>query len=194
MHRRHLLQGGLGLLGLGACGLPVRAEEGFTSPRADAVTLPPAQWKEILTPMEFQVLREQGTERAFTGDLHAAHADGVFVCAGCGLPLYDSRTKFDSGTGWPSFWAAIGKDRVAELADHAFGMVRTELRCARCGGHLGHVFSDGPPPTGQRHCINSASLDLVPREVGQALEDAGLPVKLGGFDAPAPPAHPKEVP
>ncbi len=147
--------------------------------RADAVNLPPERWKALLTPMEFDVLREAGTERAFTGDLWDAHGDGLYVCAGCGLPLFDSATKFDSGTGWPSFFAPLAADRVAEHSDHAYGMLRTEVRCGRCDGHLGHVFPDGPKPTGQRYCMNSASLDFVERSAGSTFD--GLPVLLGGL-------------
>ena len=122
------------------------------------------QWKQELTEQEFYVLRQEGTERPFTGKYNDFKGDGVFVCAGCGLPLYDSKTKFDSGTGWPSFYQAVDDDYVAEIADTSYGMRRVEVECARCGGHLGHVFNDGPKPTGQRHCINSVSLDFVDRD------------------------------
>ena len=118
------------------------------------------QWRARLSDQEFDVLREEGTERAFTGEFHDAHASGTYVCAGCGQPLYRSSTKFDSGTGWPSFTEAID-GKVATRVDHGLGMVRTEVHCSRCGGHLGHVFEDGPPPTGMRHCINSVSLDFT---------------------------------
>lgn len=154
--------------------------EPFASTRPDAVSLSAAEWKKHLTPVEFRILRESGTERAFTGDLWDNKGDGVYVCAGCALPLYDSKTKFKSGTGWPSYWAPIGADMVAERIDGTLGMVRTELLCARCGGHLGHVFPDGPPPTGMRHCINSFSMDFVPREHAGEVG----PVRLGGWDGP----------
>lgn len=140
--------------------------------RADRVVKTEAEWKAALTESEFHILREKGTEWAFTGEYHDHKKDGVYVCAGCGLPLYDSKAKFDSGTGWPSYFQAVADDRVDRIRDGSLGMVRTELVCARCGGHLGHVFEDGPPPTGERHCINSVSLDFVPRKEAAALEAA----------------------
>ena len=118
-------------------------------------------WKKELTEQEFYVLRKEGTERAFTGDLWDKHEHGIFICAGCGLPLFSSDTKFDSGTGWPSFFKPISADCIADKSDSSYGMDRTEVECARCGGHQGHVFTDGPPPTGLRYCINSVSLDFV---------------------------------
>lgn len=118
-------------------------------------------WKRELTEKEFYVLRQEGTERAFTGDLWDHHEHGTYVCAGCGLPLFASETKFDSGTGWPSFYKPISEDCIADKTDSSHGMDRTEVECARCGGHQGHVFPDGPPPTGLRYCINSVSLDFV---------------------------------
>lgn len=120
-----------------------------------------SSWKMELTETEFHVLRKEGTERAFTGDLWNNHEKGVFVCGGCGLPLFSSETKFDSGTGWPSFYQPISEDCIADKTDSSYGMDRTEVECARCGGHQGHVFPDGPPPTGLRYCINSVSLDFV---------------------------------
>ncbi len=126
-----------------------------------------AQWKRELNELEYHVLREEGTERAFTGDLWNNHDSGTFICRGCGLPLFASATKFDSGTGWPSFWKPIDPRFVTENRDNRYGMLRVEVECARCGGHLGHVFDDGPKPTGLRYCINSVSLDFVKTAGGQ---------------------------
>ncbi len=132
-------------------------------PVGERLTLDDAEWHRRLTADEYHVLREEGTERAFTGRFHDHHAHGLYRCAGCGAPLFLSQHKFDSGTGWPSFDRAI-EGRVREVADHAYGMVRTEVECARCGGHLGHVFDDGPrDTTGKRYCINSISLDFEAR-------------------------------
>lgn len=115
-------------------------------------------WKNILTENQYYILREEGTERAFLNAYHNNKKDGTYYCAGCGLPLFSSTTKFDSGTGWPSFYAPINKNRVKENMDAAYGMIRTEVECARCGGHLGHVFDDGPRPTGLRYCMNSGAM------------------------------------
>ncbi|MCO4746240.1 MAG: peptide-methionine (R)-S-oxide reductase MsrB [Proteobacteria bacterium] len=130
--------------------------------RDDRVVKTVAEWQEALTAEEFRILREAGTERAFTGDFWDDHERGIYTCGGCGLELFDADTKFESGTGWPSYYAPIAADRVDEITDTQFGMVRTEVVCARCGGHLGHVFPDGPKPTGQRYCINGNALDKLP--------------------------------
>lgn len=122
----------------------------------------PEEWKKLLTAEQFRVLREQGTERAFTGALWDNHEKGVYRCAACGLELFTSADKFDSGTGWPSYTKPIANGRVDQEVDRSLGMLRDEVHCARCGGHLGHVFDDGPKPTGLRYCINSVSLVFTP--------------------------------
>ena len=116
------------------------------------------EWRQALTPEQYEVLRRKGTERAFTGHLWDNHEEGMYSCAGCSLPLFASLDKFDSGTGWPSFSCPVSGGNVAQVADLSHGMRRTEVVCKRCGGHLGHLFDDGPPPTGKRFCINSAAL------------------------------------
>ncbi len=121
------------------------------------------QWRQELTDEEYRVLRQSETERAFTGKYWDEHADGIYHCAGCGNELFDANDKFDSGTGWPSFTRPIDEGAVREKSDRSHGMVRTEVVCADCGGHLGHLFEDGPEPTGLRYCINSVALDLEPR-------------------------------
>lgn len=129
---------------------------------SDKVTKSEAEWRSVLTPEQYRVLREKGTERAFTGEYYDSHAPSTYVCAGCGNELFRSSEKYDSGSGWPSFYAPAVPDCVATETDQGHGMVRTEVHCSRCGGHLGHIFPDGPRPTGLRYCINSVSLKAKP--------------------------------
>ena len=135
-------------------------------PRVSPDQLPKtdAEWREKLTPEQFEVARKAGTERAFSGEYWDCHDDGVYECVCCGEPLFSSDAKFESGTGWPSFFQALAPEAVEEDTDTSHGMVRTEARCRNCGAHLGHVFPDGPRPTGQRYCMNSASLRLQRKE------------------------------
>ena len=127
---------------------------------SDQVVKTDSEWREELSPEQYQVLRQAGTERAFTGKYWDCHDDGVYRCVVCDAPLFSSTTKYESGSGWPSFWAPLADDQVATESDMSHGMVRTEALCATCGAHLGHVFPDGPRPTGERYCMNSASLRL----------------------------------
>ena len=132
---------------------------------ADKLILTEEEWRERLSPEKYAILRLAGTERAFTGEYESNKASGMYMCAGCGLPLFTSDTKYNSGSGWPSYTAPVAEDAVEEVRDVSHGMVRTEVRCARCEGHLGHVFPDGPREAGGlRYCINSASLDFEPEE------------------------------
>lgn len=122
-----------------------------------------AEWRAELSPEQYHVTRERGTERAFTHPLNVEKRNGIYHCVACGQPLFDASTKYDSGSGWPSFFAPISPDAVGETVDRAHGMVRTEIHCSNCGAHLGHVFTDGPQPTGLRYCMNGTALDFEPK-------------------------------
>ena len=126
----------------------------------DKIVKTDEEWKALLTPEQFKIARKHGTERPFTGPNHDSKEPGVYHCVACDLPLFDANTKFDSGTGWPSFFAPISKENVGETVDKSWFMTRTEVHCARCGAHLGHVFDDGPPPTGLRYCMNGTVMKL----------------------------------
>jgi len=140
---------------------PLPKGEGTKSKGIKKVIKTDAEWKSQLTPEQYDVLRHEGTEYAFTSPLNDIHDKGTFVCAGCELPVFSSAQKFDSGTGWPSFWAPIKKENVIEETDRSAGMTRTKVACARCEGHLGHVFDDGPKPTGLRYCMNGVAMKFV---------------------------------
>jgi peptide-methionine (R)-S-oxide reductase len=159
--RRALILGGTAVLALSAAGLMFRREPSAAAEGPFEIEKTEAEWRAILDDTEYAVLREESTERPWTSPLNDEHRPGIFSCKGCDLPLFDASTKFDSGTGWPSFYQPL-ENAVGETVDNTLGMTRTEVHCRRCGGHLGHVFPDGPPPTGLRYCMNGVSLKFEP--------------------------------
>ncbi len=161
--RRLVLFGGLAATGAAALGArsAFSAGDGAAATSAFAVTHSEEEWRKLLTPVQYKILRQHGTEPSGSSPLDHEKRAGTFHCAGCDLPLYSSTTKYDSGTGWPSFWAPLD-GAVGTSEDRGLFMTRTEVHCSRCGGHLGHVFPDGPPPTGLRYCMNGAAMTFVP--------------------------------
>jgi peptide-methionine (R)-S-oxide reductase len=163
MKRRYFLVAGIA--GLSAAGwsryFPANATETTRSSQRFAITRTDAEWRKRLTAVQYRVLRQHGTEPPFTSPLDKEKRQGTFACAGCDLPLFSAKTKFDSDTGWPSFYAPLA-GAVGTTVDRSLMMVRTEVHCSRCGGHLGHVFADGPPPTGKRYCMNGVAMKFLP--------------------------------
>jgi peptide-methionine (R)-S-oxide reductase len=164
MTRRKISLAALGAAAAASVGLASKGSAGGNK-EVFRVTKTPEEWKKTLTPEQYYVLREHGTERAGTSPLDKTYTPGTYVCAGCDLPVFTSETKFDSGTGWPSFYAPIDK-AVGTSTDRSFFMTRTEVHCAQCGGHLGHVFDDGPKPTGKRYCMNGVAMKFTPKVTG----------------------------
>jgi peptide-methionine (R)-S-oxide reductase len=162
MKKRHLLQAGAAIVGAACLSryLPWRTKVMTTSNSEFEITKTEEEWRKLLTPEQFHVLRKHGTERAHTSPLDKQYGQGTYVCAACDLPLFSSQTKFNSGTGWPSFFDPI-EDAIATTVDKSFFMTRVEVHCHRCGGHLGHVFNDGPAPTGKRYCMNGVALKFI---------------------------------
>ena len=174
LSRRNLLLAGLSTAAMGAVAFhATQGSAGATPGTSFEVTKTDEEWKKQLTPEQYSVLRKHGTERAFTSPLDKEYGTGIFSCAGCELPLFSSATKFNSRTGWPSFYQPL-ENAVGTTSDRSWGIVRTEVHCRRCGGHLGHVFDDGPKPTGLRYCMNGVSLDFKP---GETAEEAKTPDK-----------------
>jgi peptide-methionine (R)-S-oxide reductase len=167
MSRRNALFAGIGLAGAAAFAKNLFAGRAHATAESFEVTKSDEEWKRLLTPEQFRVLRQHGTEPAFSSPLNDEHRSGVFSCAGCDLPVFRSETKFESGTGWPSFYAPI-EDGVRTSNDYSLIIPRTEVHCRRCGGHLGHVFDDGPKPTGKRYCMNGVALKFEPAAAGSA--------------------------
>jgi peptide-methionine (R)-S-oxide reductase len=163
--RRFVLMGGAAGLGMAMAGGLLPRAARAAAPMTYAVTHSDQEWKKILTADQYQILRHEATERPFSSPLNDEHRHGIFSCAGCNQDAFSSTTKFDSHTGWPSFWAPINKTAVSTQTDKSLGMDRTEVHCTRCGGHLGHVFDDGPKPTGLRYCMNGYAMTFRPTPV-----------------------------